>query len=56
MKDMERIKLDKEEVYNAILSTKTTKELIKTIGHSKDKVMDFIKHNFFVKFHIKKII
>ena len=51
MKDMERVKLDKEEVYNAILSTKTTKELIKTIGHSRDKVIDFIKHNDLYKIY-----
>lgn len=51
MKDMEKVKLDKEEVYNAILSTKTTKELIKTIGHSRDKVIDFIKHNDLYKIY-----
>ena len=51
MANMERVKLDKEEVYNTILNTKTVTELVKTLGHSKEKILDFIKHNELYKIY-----
>ncbi len=50
---MTRINFNKEEVYNAIISTNSVKELVDTLNHSKGSIIDFIKNNGLYELYCK---